>query len=66
MSMPITLATIALGGQLRVGMEDNVMISKGVLAESNMQLVRRAKDLLEAAGCRAATPAEARKILSLD
>src|SRR5699024_1656831 len=32
--MPIMLATIAMGGHLRVGMEDNVMYSKGVLAES--------------------------------
>lgn len=65
MSMPIMLATIALGGQVRVGMEDNVLLSKGVLAESNVQFVTRAKRLLEECGCRAATPAEAAKILGI-
>lgn len=65
MSMPIMLATIALGGHLRVGMEDNVMLTKGVLAESNAQLVRRAKSILEDAGYRNATPAEARELLGL-
>lgn len=66
MSMPITLATIALGGHLRVGMEDNVMLTRGVLADSNAQMVERAVRLLEESGCRAATPAEAREILSLN
>lgn len=65
MSMPIMLAAIAMGGHLRVGMEDNVMLSKGVLADSNVQLVERAAKLLRDAGCRPATPAEARQLLSL-
>lgn len=63
--MPIMLATIAMGGHLRVGMEDNVMYHKGVLAESNAQLVARAKRLLEEAGLEAATPDEARQIYGL-
>ena len=63
--MPIMLATIAMGGHLRVGMEDNVMYHKGVLAESNAQFVARAKRLLEEAGLEAATPDEARKILNI-
>ena len=63
--MPIMLATIAMGGHLRVGLEDNVYYHKGVLAESNMQLVARAKRLLEEAGLEAATPDEAREILGL-
>lgn len=63
--MPILLATIAMGGHLRVGMEDNVYYHKGVLAESNAQFVARAKRLLEEAGLEAATPDEARQILGL-
>lgn len=63
--IPVMLTTIAMGGHLRVGMEDNVMYHKGVLAESNAQLVARAKRLLEEAGLEAATPDEARQILGL-
>lgn len=63
--MPIMMATIAMGGHLRVGMEDNVMYHKGVLAESNAQFVARAKRLLEEAGLEAATPNEARQIYGL-
>jgi len=63
--MPIMLATIAMGGHLRVGMEDNVMYHKNILAESNAQFVSRAKRLLEESGLEAATPSEARKILNL-
>lgn len=63
--MPIMLATIAMGGHLRVGMEDNVIYSKGVLADSNAQFVARAKRLLEEASLEAATPDEARQIYGL-
>lgn len=63
--LPIMLTTIALGGHLRVGMEDNVFYRKGVPAESNAQFVARAKRLIEEAGLEAATPAEAREIFGL-
>ena len=63
--MPIMMATIALGGHLRVGMEDNVMWQKGVPAQSNAQFVTRAKQLLEMNGLEAATPDEARQIYGL-
>jgi len=63
--MPIMMATIAMGGHLRVGMEDNVTYRKGVLAQSNAQFVARAKRLLEEAGFEAATPDEARQIYGL-
>jgi uncharacterized protein (DUF849 family) len=63
--MPIMMATIAMGGHLRVGMEDNVMYKKGVPAESNAQFVARAKRLLEEADLQAATPDEARQIYGL-
>ena len=41
-AMEIMYATVALGGHIRVGMEDNVMYAKGVLADSNRQFVERA------------------------
>jgi uncharacterized protein (DUF849 family) len=64
-AMPIMYAAIAMGGHIRVGMEDNVLYSKGVLAESNTQFVKRAKHLIEEFGCEAATPDETRQILGL-
>ncbi|NLD11417.1 MAG: 3-keto-5-aminohexanoate cleavage protein, partial [Clostridiales bacterium] len=65
-AMEVMSATIALGGNVRVGMEDNVMYSKGKLAESNAQFVARAKRVIEEFGNEAATPAEAREILGLN
>ena len=64
-AMEIMYAGIAMGGNIRVGMEDNVMYKKGVLADSNMQFVERARRVIEEFGCEAATPAEAREMLSL-
>lgn len=63
--VPIMMATLALGGHLRVGMEDNVMYGPGQLAESNAQMVRRAADFIRLAGNEVATPAEAKQILSI-
>jgi 3-keto-5-aminohexanoate cleavage enzyme len=64
--VPIMLATVALGGHLRVGMEDNVMWSADVLANSNAQLVKRAADIIKIAGNDVATPDDAREILSIE
>jgi uncharacterized protein (DUF849 family) len=64
-AMEMLYAGIALGGSVRVGMEDNVLYSKGVLAENNMVFVSRAKRIIEEFGCEVATPSEAREILSL-
>ena len=64
-AMEILYATIAMGGHVRVGMEDNVLYKKGVLAENNMVFVARAKRCIEEFGLEVATPAEARKILGL-
>ena len=64
-AMEILYATVALGGHIRVGMEDNVMYSKGVLAESNRQFVERAARVIREFGNEVATPAEAREILGL-
>lgn len=63
--IPVMLAALALGGNIRVGLEDNVYYSHGVLAKSNRQLVERAVGIVEAAGFKVATPAEAREILGL-
>ena len=60
--LPIMMATIAMGGHLRVGLEDNLYMSRGVLAKSNAQLVERAVKLLEITDLEAATPDEAREI----
>ncbi len=63
--LPIMSATIAMGGHLRVGLEDNLYMSRGVLAKSNAQLVERARHMLEINGLEAATPDEARQIYGL-
>ncbi len=64
-AMEITYAAIAMGGNIRVGMEDNVFMRKGVLAENNMEFVRRARNIIETFTCEVATPDEARQILGL-
>ena len=53
------------GGHVRVGLEDNLYLSRGVLAPSNAALVEKAVGLIETLGESAATPDEAREILSL-
>ena len=63
--VPIMLATLGMGGHLRVGMEDNVYYAAGELAESNAQLVKRAAEIIRSAGMEVATPADAREILGL-
>lgn len=54
---------ILLGGHVRVGFEDNIYFSKGVLASSNAQLVERVAGLAGTLGRPVASPAEARKLL---
>lgn len=63
--LPIMMATIAMGGHLRVGLEDNLYMDKGVLATSNAQLVERAVQALKLNNLEPATPDEAREILGL-
>jgi uncharacterized protein (DUF849 family) len=53
------------GGHVRVGLEDGVQISRGVLAESNAQMVEQARDLVRKLGGQIATAAEAREMLGL-
>ncbi|MBR2561255.1 MAG: 3-keto-5-aminohexanoate cleavage protein, partial [Eubacterium sp.] len=63
--VPVLLAALAMGGHVRVGLEDNLYYTRGVLAESNAQLVERAAALIRTAGLTVATPDEAREILSI-
>lgn len=63
--IPIMLAAIAMGGHIRVGMEDNIMFSKDELAKSNKQLVVRAANIIRDSGNEIATPDDAREILNL-
>jgi len=62
---PLAAAAIIDGGHVRVGFEDNTMISRGVVAESNGQLVAKVVRLANEFGREIATPAEAREILGL-
>jgi len=63
--LPLAVMAIILGGNVRVGFEDNVYYSKGVLAESNAQLVERIARISREMGREVATPDEAREILGL-
>jgi uncharacterized protein (DUF849 family) len=57
--------SIIMGGHVRVGLEDNIFISKGVLAKSNAELVEKAVRLVRELGREVATPEEAREMLGL-
>jgi 3-keto-5-aminohexanoate cleavage enzyme len=63
--LPLSFAALALGGNLRVGFEDNVYFRKGELAESNAQFVRRAVELVHTAGRDVATPTYVRERLGV-
>ena len=65
MNLPILLATVALGGHIRVGMEDNHYFAKGILAKSNVEFVERAKRIIKEAGKEVASPDEARSLLKI-
>ncbi len=62
---PLAMAAIIDGGHVRVGFEDNVYLSKGVLAKSNGELVEKVVRMAREMGRQIASPAEAREILSL-
>ena len=63
---PMVTLSIKLGGHARVGFEDNLYLSKGVLAESNSQLVENVVRIAKELGRDIASPFEARKILGLN
>lgn len=62
---PMVAQSFLLGGQVRVGLEDNIYLEKGVLAPDNAALVERAARIVRDLGGQIATPAEARQILGL-
>jgi uncharacterized protein (DUF849 family) len=62
---PMVAQAWLLGGHVRVGLEDNLYMSKGVLAKSNAELVTQAAGILKSLGAAIATPAEARAMLGL-
>jgi uncharacterized protein (DUF849 family) len=63
----MSLATTAsqMGGNVRVGLEDSLFISRGQLAENNAQQVKKIRRIVEDLGCQVATPDEARDLLDL-
>ncbi len=63
--MPIAAAIIQLGGHVRVGLEDNIYLDRGVLAPSNAALVERAVQIIRLLGYEVASPDEARVMLGL-
>ena len=64
MQMPMVAQAALLGGNVRVGLEDNLYLSRGVFA-TNGQLVERARTIIECLGFEVATPDEARQILGI-
>lgn len=62
---PMLAQTWLLGGHVRVGLEDNIYLSKGVLAKSNAELVAKARRILDDLGASIASPDEARAIIGL-
>ena len=65
MAFPMVAQAFLLGGHVRVGLEDNVYLEKGVLAPSNAALVTKAAEIVRLLGGSLATPDEARAILGL-
>jgi 3-keto-5-aminohexanoate cleavage enzyme len=63
--LPMAVMAMAMGGHVRVGLEDNIYYSKGVLAKSNAELVERVVRIAKEFGREIATPKESRKILNL-
>jgi uncharacterized protein (DUF849 family) len=56
---------VALGGNVRVGLEDSLWLGPGRLAETNAQQVKAARQVIEGLGLEVATPDEARAMLKL-
>ena len=63
--MKVAAQAAAMGGHVRVGLEDSLWLARGQLAKSNAEQVIRVRSILEGLGLEIASPAEAREILSL-
>ena len=64
MQMPMVAQSVFMGGNVRVGLEDNLYLDKGVLA-TNESLILRAREIVERMGARVLNPEEARRKLKL-
>jgi 3-keto-5-aminohexanoate cleavage enzyme len=62
---PLAELSIANGGHVRVGLEDNIYVSKGVLAQGNQELVKKVVEIAKKYNRDIASPKEARKILNI-
>jgi uncharacterized protein (DUF849 family) len=62
----LVAAALTLGGSVRVGLEDNFYLPDGQMARSNGELVAKARHMVEDAGRRVASVAEARALMGLD
>jgi uncharacterized protein (DUF849 family) len=63
--MPVAAMAAAMGGHVRVGLEDSLWLGKGRLAESNAEQVKQVRQIVEGLGLTIATPEEAREMLAL-
>jgi 3,5-dioxohexanoate:acetyl-CoA acetone transferase len=63
--MQIGAMAVAMGGNMRVGLEDSLWIGPGKLAETNAQQVTKARQIIEGLGLEIAAPDDAREILGL-
>ena len=63
--MKIAAMSAAMGGHVRVGLEDSLWIGKGQLARTNAEQVTKVRGIVEGLGLQVATPDEAREILQL-
>src|SRR5688572_7155682 len=63
--MPIVAIAAAMGGNVRVGLEDSLWIGPGQLARSNAEQVMKARQIIDGLGLEIATPDEARELLAL-
>jgi len=63
---PLAELSIAAGGHVRVGLEDNLFIEKGILATSNQELVEKVVQMAKKYGREIATPSDARSILRME
>jgi len=64
--LPMSLMALVMGGHIRVGMEDNIYYSKGVLARTNAEFVERIVRIAREYGREIAAPEETRRILRLN
>jgi len=63
--MKVAAQAAAMGGHVRVGLEDNLWLDKGVLSRTNAAQVTRVRQIIEGLGLEVATPEEARQLLDL-